>query len=112
MCDAKYCFILLDIGDAGRDSDGSAFRNSALRQAMEHGLLSLPAADKLPGHTSPVPYYFVGDSAFPLKLYMLRPYPGRFLPEVKRIFNYQLSRARRVIENTFGIMSAKFRIFR
>ena len=55
---------------------------------------------------------FVGDAAFPLKSYMLRPYPGIFLPENKRIFNYRLSWARRIIENTFEIMASKFHIFR
>ena len=68
--------------------------------------------DVLPGLGSPVPYMFVGNAAFPLKMYMLRPYPGKFLTEGKRIFNYRLSRASRVIENTFGIMASKFRIFR
>ena len=64
------------------------------------------------GIALPIPYFFVGDAAFPLKTYMLRPYPGRNLPESKRIFNYRLSRARRTIENTFSIMATKFRIFR
>ena len=54
----------------------------------------------------------VGDSAFPLKTYVLHPFPGRFSPEDKQIFNYRLSRARQVIKNTFRIMATKFRIFR
>ena len=65
---------------------------------MEGGRLSLPDPTPLPGQTSPIPYFFVGDAAFPLKTYMLQPYPGKFLPENKQIFNYRLSRARRVLK--------------
>ena len=81
-------------------------------QAMESSNLGVPDPDCIHRQTIPTPYFFVGDAAFPLKTYMLRPYPGKYLPDEERVFNYRLSRARRVIENTFGILVTKFRIFR
>ena len=112
VCDAHYCFTLGDIGDTGQHSDGGVLSNSAFGQAMENGLLSIPEVETISGIKTPIPYFFVGDAAFPLKTYMLRPYPGKYLPEDKRVFNYHISRARRVIEYAFGIMATKFRIFR
>jgi hypothetical protein len=112
VCDAHYCFTLLDIGNYGRHSDGGVLSHSSFGQAMETGKLAIPDLEVLPGTTFTLPYVFVGDAAFPLRTYMMRPYPGRFLAEDLQIFNYRLSRARRVIENTFGIMAAKFRVFR
>lgn len=112
VCDAKYCFTLIDVGDCGCQSDGVVLSHSGFGRALEEGKLSLPSPEQIPGISYDLPYIFVGDAAFPLRTNMMRPYPGRFLPEGKQIFNYQLSRARRIIENTFGIMVAKFRIFR
>ncbi|XP_022181584.1 uncharacterized protein LOC111041585 [Myzus persicae] len=59
-------------------------------------------------------YVFVGDEAFPLKPYLLRPYSRNSLGdnEPNTIFNYRLSRTRRVVENAFGILAARWRCFR
>ena len=40
----------------------------------------------------------------------MKPYSRRQLTEEQRIFKYRLSRAKRVSENAFGIMSVRFRI--
>ena len=71
------------------------FSNSNFGQALMNGTLSLPQECPLPGTSSPnLPYAFVGDEAFPLEIFLLRPYPGNKLEESLSIFNYRLSRAR------------------
>ena len=57
-----------------------------------------------------VPFVIVGDDIFPLKPWLMKPYPGKNLDQYQRIYNYRLSRVRRTIENAFGILVAKWRI--
>lgn len=113
LVDADYCFTFADIGCQGRISDGGVFRNSALFKKMDTNQLELPSDNPLPGKYLPIPYVFLADDAFGLSQHIMKPYPGVYnkgSPE--RIFNYRLSRARRVVENVFGIMASVFRILR
>ena len=71
ICDYNYRFTLLDIGDYCRQSDGGVFSNSFFGRAIENNFLSLPNPNIISGQNSPTPYFFVGDSTFPLKMYML-----------------------------------------
>ncbi|KAJ8939440.1 hypothetical protein NQ318_010624, partial [Aromia moschata] len=113
LADAQYCFLYADIGCEGRISDGGVFRNTNLYQKREQNEVDFPQNQPLQGRKLPVPYVFLEDDAFPLSERMLKPYPGCDPKgSMKRVFNYRLSRARRIVENTFGIMVAVFRVFR
>ena len=58
-----------------------------------------------------VPYMIVGDDAFPLKTYLMKPCPARSFDLSQRVFNYRLSRVRRIVKNVFGILASRFAVF-
>lgn len=104
-------FIYADIGAEGRMSDGGIYKRSTLSQALNTNSMNIPPAKLLSRNTTSVPHVILADEAFPLTTNIMRPYPQRDLDHSKRIFNYRLCRARRVIENSFGILAATWRIF-
>lgn len=112
VCSAAYKFLLVDIGDTGRQSDGSVYNNSNLGYAIENNEMDIPESSKLPNSDRILPFTFIGDDAFGLRPHMMKPYPLQNLAVDKRVFNYRLSRARRVVENVFGILASRFRILR
>lgn len=57
-----------------------------------------------------VPYFDIGDSAFPLTLRSMKPFTHNRLTEGQAYFNYRLSSARMVVEQTFELLKGRFRI--
>lgn len=96
--DHDYCFRYVNVGCNGKQSDGGVFQQSSLFEALENNLL-------------PSGRLLVGDDAFPLKRNLIKPYSKFKLSKEHKLFNYRLSRARRIVENPFGILASRFRIF-
>ncbi|KAH7714377.1 nuclease HARBI1-like protein [Aphelenchoides avenae] len=113
VCDAKYRITYMSCGHYGHKNDASIYDRSPLRRQLDNGELNIPPPEPLPGESrTPIPYFFIGDSAFPLTLDMMKPYPSAAANASlrRRVYNYRLCRARRVIENVFGMMAARWRI--
>lgn len=108
IVDADYKFIYVDVGCNGMISDGGVFKNSSIYEALENNELNIPGPTALPGSKDIVPYVLVADDAFGLSMYLIKPYSQSNLTTEKRVFNYRLSRARRTVENAFGILSNRF----
>ena len=96
VCDSNYCFTMFDIGEYGSNNDCGVLSNSVMGHNFECGKAALPEPNHLPGCSfSPLPFYLLGDEMFPLKSWLIKPYPGKSLSEEHRIYNYRHSRARR-----------------
>ena len=106
VVDANYKFIYVDVGSYGADSDAGIFRHCA--HALEQDKAGLPPDEPLPDSQTDVPYFLVGDDAFAIRSWMLKPYSKREMTAAERIFNYRLSRARRFVENAFGILANRY----
>ncbi|XP_064630944.1 uncharacterized protein LOC135489494 [Lineus longissimus] len=111
LVDHKYCFSAIDVGAYGSNSDGGIFKACPLGKKLVNGTLDIPEDKALPGTTEPMPLVMIGDEAFPLRTNLMRPVPGRGLSKEDRIFNYRLSRARRIVENAFGILANRWRMY-
>ena len=113
ICDARYCFSFVDVGEYGSNNDSGVLNNSKMGKRFERGKLNVPEPKEIGGAGGvELSHFLVGDEIFPLTNWLMRPFSGKALVNEKRkIFNCRLSRARRIIENTFGILVARWRIF-
>ncbi|XP_049809600.1 uncharacterized protein LOC126252740 [Schistocerca nitens] len=89
------------VGTNGRADDGNIFQLSSFKSVLANCALNFPND-----------HFILGDNTFPLSPTLMESFSKRNLSLEKRIFNYGLACARRVVENAFGIMAALSRIFR
>ncbi|XP_021699796.1 putative nuclease HARBI1 [Aedes aegypti] len=106
ICDASYRFTYLDVGAYGSEGDCNIFKESKFGTDVLHDRLDFPENATVNGVK--LPFFYVADDAFPLCKRIIKPYSKKNLSAEERIFNYRLSRARRCIENAFGLLCSKW----
>jgi len=113
LVDANCKFLVIDVGSYGKEGDSGIFGKSKMGQQIYSGDFNFPEDEKLPGTDNSTPFVIVGDEAFRLHKNIMKPYSRSSARQdrAKTIFNYRLSRCRRVTENAFGLLAQVFRVF-
>lgn len=98
ICNSKLEFIDVYCGWPGSAHDSRVFTNSPIHNKMDtEGII-------------PERYHLLGDSAYPLKTYLMVPFKDNgHLTRRQKKFNRILSSSRVVIENAFGRLKEVFR---
>ena len=110
LVDGDSKFLWVDMGAAGSTSDEQIFKHKNLRHKIEDGCIGFPDSESL-GIGGPKVSFFIFGDAFQLMLWLMRPYSSRTMDLKEMVFNYRISRERTVVENAFGMLTSRFRIF-
>ncbi|XP_037948389.1 putative nuclease HARBI1 [Teleopsis dalmanni] len=107
LVDYRCRFLYVNVGSPGRHNDSQIYETSDLKNVVSSTLLFKKNARKI-GKTV-VPVMLIGDSAFPFSETLMKPYPFETATsEEQKTFNNTLYKARRVVDNAFIHVKARF----
>ncbi|GAB6021949.1 hypothetical protein CHUAL_014176 [Chamberlinius hualienensis] len=98
VVDHKGSFWDIDVGWPGSVRDTQEFTTTRLYKKVKHGFL--PESD-LYLNNQCIPYHLIGDGAYPLLEWIMKPFTGHNLGEKEQNFNHHLSIARITVEHAF-----------
>ena len=108
---SDYKFMWIDVSGKGSYSDAQIYNRCDFKLGLERNdIMGFPAPTPVPGDNENMPHFLLGDDAFALRTYLMKPFGNRQMTRKQRIYNYRLSRARRVVENSFGILANRFQV--
>ena len=83
ICDARYSFTFVDVGQYGPNNDSGVLKESTLGQGFKNGSFKYQNPEKIPGYSlRKVPYFLVADEIFSLQNWLMCPYPGKEIHEI------------------------------
>lgn len=108
VVDSSYLFRDVCVGWPGSVHDARVFANS--------GIFTKLTSEKILDcnyvriQDKNISLFLIGDSAYPLKTFLMKPFAfNTALTNQQKVFNYNLSKARIVVENAFGRLKARWR---
>lgn len=84
---------------------------SAFKKMIRSKQMKLPPKCHIEGMEKDFSFFFAGDAAFQRSQHMMASLKGKFLAPEKKIYNYRLSRARKSIESSFGMLCQRYEVF-
>ena len=116
MVDADYRLVMVDIGANGRAGDARVWNTMRFNEMWAINRFPIPPPACLPGSTTTMRHFLIGDGGFPLMDGVMVPYTytrlGQASDDSYKKFNKALSRARQCVECTFALLHARFGIIR
>jgi hypothetical protein len=106
IADPNYGFIYINFDTNGRVLGEGGLEYTDFYNKLQNERLKIPESSDVKGKK--LPHFFIGDEAFSLRKDFLKPYNVKQLTRERKIFSYHLSRVRRIVENIFGILVARF----
>lgn len=106
LVDHRYMFRYVNIGSPGRCHDSHVYHQSGLSRVIAGPTFRKPTA--LISSVA-VPPVILCDQAFPLTPNLMKPFASASISAEQKNFNYNLSKSRRIVENAFGRLKARFR---
>ena len=104
--DSQYRFVWAICGFPGNSHDAIISKSTDLRSRIEEDHCIPNIGQSVDGVT--VPPLIVGDSAFPLCTWLMKPNTNAVLTPQQRNFNYRLSIARTVTEGAYGQLKGRW----
>ena len=108
LVDGEYRFIWASVGAPGNMHDSTLLQSTDLWRKIVEGYFIPNVAQKI--EVVEIPPLILGDGAFPLPTFLMKPHGDAVLPDNKRYFNFRHSRARLVTEGAVGRLKSRFRV--
>lgn len=108
IVDAAARFMWVSVGFPGNSHDSIIFQSTQLWSDITEKKVIPEISQNFQG-TDIYPM-ILGDSAFPFRIWLMKPYSNAVLSAEQHYFNYRLSRARMVSERAFGQLKSRWRV--